>query len=99
MRSSHRLAWRRRVATTGAAALIAAVMVPGSAAANTSHAGWPRINGMLLMNKLDQSRPLDARPGHDPFDGTDSQYRCDGLHKSQSCFVATAHAAGASFVV
>ncbi len=37
--------------------------------AKTSHAGWPHINGMLLMNKVDQSRPLDARPGRDPFGG------------------------------
>ena len=40
---------------------------------------------MLLMNKLDQSRPLDARPGHDPFAGTDAEYRCDGLHQDSSC--------------
>ena len=32
---------------------------------------------MLLMNKLDQNRPLDARPGHDPFGGTDPTYSCD----------------------
>ena len=55
------------------------------ATANTSHAGWPEINGMLLMNKLDQNRPLDARPGHDPFAGTDAEYRCDGLHQDTSC--------------
>jgi hypothetical protein len=32
-----------------------------------------RLNstGMTLMNKRNQSRPLDGRPGHDPFDGTD----------------------------
>ena len=56
-----------------------------STTANTSHAGWPGINGMLLMNKLDQNRPLDARPGHDPFGNTDPQYRCDGLHQNASC--------------
>ena len=81
---------------------IAAATAVGSAlpaGASTTHAGWPRIDGMLLMNKLDQSRPLDARPGHDPFGGTDPQYRCDGLHKSQRCFVATAHASGAGFIV
>ena len=83
------------------AALIAALLVASlaTAEANTSHAGWPRIDGMLLMNKLDQSRPLDARPGHDPFGGTDPRYRCDGLHKSQSCFAATAHESGDGFVV
>jgi hypothetical protein len=44
--------------------------------ANTSHAGWPAINGMLLINKLDQARPLDGRPGGDPFNGTDYSNSC-----------------------
>jgi Ca2+-binding RTX toxin-like protein len=56
-----------------------------AAQANTSHDGWPRIDGVLLMNKQDQSRPLDARPGHDLFGGTDASYSCDGLHKNRSC--------------
>ena len=31
--------------------LLAAGLIPAaSASANTSHKGWPRINGMLLMN-------------------------------------------------
>jgi Ca2+-binding RTX toxin-like protein len=60
------------------------VLTPG-ASANTSHAGWPQITGLLLMNKRDQSRPLDGRPGHDPFDATDGSYSCDGLHNS-ACF-------------
>lgn len=54
--------------------------------AKASHAGWPPITGLLLMNKQDQSRPLDARPGHDPFDGADASYSCDGLHHSSACF-------------
>ena len=73
-------------------ALLAAVLTvallacaAGVGVANTSHAGWPRINGMLLMNKRDQSRPLDARPGHDPFGGTDPTYSCDGLHEDSTC--------------
>ncbi len=53
--------------------------------AATSHAGWPHINGMLLMNKLDQSRPLDARPGRDPFGGQDPDYSCDGIHQDSTC--------------
>jgi hypothetical protein len=57
------------------------VVVP--AGANTSHDGWPTITGMLLMNKTDSSRPLDARPGHDPFHGTDSVYSCDAVHKTR----------------
>ena len=55
------------------------------AVASTSHAGWPSITGMLLMNKQDQSRPLDGRPGADPFGGTDPTYSCDGLHHRSSC--------------
>jgi RTX calcium-binding nonapeptide repeat (4 copies) len=35
--------------------------------ANTSHDGWPKLTGILMMNKLDQSRTLDARiPGASP---------------------------------
>lgn len=55
------------------------------AQANTSHAGWPQITGMLLMNKLDQDRPLDGRPGMDPFAGADPLYSCDGLHHDSAC--------------
>jgi Ca2+-binding RTX toxin-like protein len=40
---------------------------------------------MLLMNSRDQSRPLDGRPGQDPFDGTDPSYSCDGLHRNTKC--------------
>ena len=35
--------------------------------------------------QADQNRPLDARPGHDPFDGTDPRTRCDGLHEDSTC--------------
>ena len=64
----------------------AGLLVPaGTAAANTSHEGWPRITGVLLMNKLDRDRPLDARPGVDPFGGRDARYSCDGVHSSRSC--------------
>jgi Ca2+-binding RTX toxin-like protein len=55
------------------------------ASANTSHDGWPRIDGMLLMNKTDLARPLDARPGQNPFHGTDPRYSCDAVHKRGSC--------------
>ncbi|MEA2385044.1 MAG: hypothetical protein QOH72_5015 [Solirubrobacteraceae bacterium] len=72
---------RRVIAGCLAAALVA---VP-AAAANTSHAGWPPITGMLLMNKTDSSRPLDARPGHDPFDGADPSYLCDAVHMGGRC--------------
>jgi hypothetical protein len=67
-------------------AVLAATLVPAAAApANTSHKGWPRINGMLLMNKTDRSRPLDGRPGQDPFHGTDPRYSCDAIHKRGKC--------------
>jgi hypothetical protein len=55
------------------------------ATANTSHDGWPKIDGVLLMNKTDSSRPLDARPGHDPFGGRDRRYSCDAIHKRGKC--------------
>jgi Ca2+-binding RTX toxin-like protein len=53
--------------------------------AKASHAGWPKITGMLLMNSQDRNRPLDGRPGQDPFDGQDPSYSCDGLHRNSSC--------------
>ena len=31
-----------------------------AAMANTSHAGWPHIDGALVMHKLDQSGPINA---------------------------------------
>jgi Ca2+-binding RTX toxin-like protein len=55
------------------------------ARANTSHDGWPRIDGVLLMNKADGARPLDARPGQDPFGGQDPRYSCDEVHVFGAC--------------
>jgi Ca2+-binding RTX toxin-like protein len=52
---------------------------------STSHRGWPEIDGVLLMNKTDRSRPLDARPGQDPFGGQDAGYSCDSVHKRGAC--------------
>ncbi len=61
-------------------ALLLALLVPAAAAqAKTDQSAWPKYD-LLLMNKLDGSRPLDARPGMDPFDGQDSEYRCDAIH-------------------
>ena len=71
--------------------LIAAVLAfrAAPAGAMASHVGWPDIDGMLLMNKNDDDRPLDARAGHDPFGGQDAEYRCDEIHlHSPSCFDA-----------
>ena len=48
-----------------------ALLAPAAAPANTSHEGWPKIDGALLMNKQDQSRPLDGRTirGHNELLG------------------------------
>jgi hypothetical protein len=80
------MAWamRRLFAILALAAALGALAAPG-APANTSHLGWPQIDGLLLMNKLDQSRPLDARPGQDTFAGTDPSHSCDGLHHNTVC--------------
>ena len=66
-------------------ALLLAALLPAVAAANTSHDGWPRITGVLLMNKDDSNRPLDARPGNDPFAGQDDRYSCDTVHLRGAC--------------
>jgi hypothetical protein len=78
--------------------LVAALAAVPVAGANTSHDGWPPIDGVLLMNKTDSSRPLDARPGHDPFAGQDPRYSCDAVHLRGACqrrFVA----AGGGYVM
>jgi Ca2+-binding RTX toxin-like protein len=78
----------RRRLLPAIAILLAITVLPALAStahANTSHEGWPRITGVLLMNKRDQARPLDARPGQDIFAGADATYSCDGLHKNRSC--------------
>ena len=43
--------------------LLALLLPTAAGFGKASHAGWPRITGMLLMNSRDQSRPLDGRPG------------------------------------
>ena len=45
---------RRTLAAAGVA-LIAALALAAAAPANTSHEGWPHINGMLVMHKADES--------------------------------------------
>jgi Ca2+-binding RTX toxin-like protein len=67
------------------ATLLVCAFLAASAAASTSHKGWPPITGMLLTNKTDRNRPLDARPGHDPFDGADRSYSCDAVHERGKC--------------
>jgi Ca2+-binding RTX toxin-like protein len=74
-----------RLKTSVPIAIAAALAAAPGAGASTSHEGWPRIDGVLLMNKTDSSRPLDARPGFDPFAGTDPRYSCDAVHKRGKC--------------
>ena len=71
------------------AALLALLITAAGARAvvKANHDGWPAIDGALIINKLDQSRPIDLRVGADPFSGTDPLYQCDGDHKSQDCFI------------
>jgi RTX calcium-binding nonapeptide repeat (4 copies) len=38
--------------------LVASLGVASVATANTSHAGWPPIDGQLIMHKLDESGPI-----------------------------------------
>lgn len=59
--------------------LLGSLLAPAVAAASTDQSDWPAYD-LLLMNKLDGSRPLDARPGMDPFGGQDPDYRCDAVH-------------------
>lgn len=53
--------------------------------ANVSHAGWPAITGMLLMNRANRGRPLDGRPGFDPFDHADRSYSCNEITRYTGC--------------
>jgi RTX calcium-binding nonapeptide repeat (4 copies) len=80
-----RLFTRLPMAAVAGCLLAMASAAPGLASKKASHAGWPTINGMLLMNSRDQSRPFDGRPGMDPFDGTDETYSCDGTHYKSAC--------------
>ena len=54
-------------------------------AVNQRGDGWPKIDGLVLMNAHHGDRPLDARPGNDPFMGTDPQYRCQGDTPGGAC--------------
>jgi Ca2+-binding RTX toxin-like protein len=76
---------RRRFRTLAVICLLALAATSGIATANTSHAGWPSIDGMLLMNKHDQDRPLDGRPGSDPFDGFEASEACHGPYRNTQC--------------
>lgn len=66
-------------------ALAATSVGAPSGAVNQRGDGWPKFDGMLLMNDHDGNRTLDARPGRDPFGGEDPHYRCDGKSAGGSC--------------
>lgn len=52
-------------------------------AVNQRGDGWPITTGMVLLNQFDDdNRPLDGRPGQDPFHGVDPSYRCDDEHRN-----------------
>ncbi|HEX8123772.1 MAG TPA: calcium-binding protein [Solirubrobacteraceae bacterium] len=68
-----------------AATSLTLALAVAPAAVNQRGDGWPRINGMKLINANHSRRPLDARVGHDPFQGTDRKYRCDGQHAGGGC--------------
>ncbi len=76
----------RRLPIVMVALAIACALAAPAALANASKADWPIINGMLLINGHDGNRPLDGRPGHDPFDHTDPSYSCDEIHENTFCF-------------
>lgn len=77
-----------------------ALLLSAPAFGMADHTGWPpRDPGMLLMNKDDSDRPLDARPGLDPFGGTDDSYSCDTLHKASSSCLPRFVAAELGYVV
>lgn len=63
----------------------AAAFAAPPGAVNQRGDGWPKIDGMLLMNSHHGDRPLDARPGMDPFHGRDPRYLCDGRHRGGRC--------------
>lgn len=94
-----RVPLRPRLLPAAAASLLvpAALGVAHAAAGGTDKSDWPPNTGVLLMNKNDSSRPLDARPGHDPFGGKDPSYSCDTRNKRGKCqrrFVANPNGAG-----
>ena len=43
-------------------AALATIGSTGVAIGKASHEGWPKINGLLMMNSRDQSRPLTGHP-------------------------------------
>ena len=82
----------------GWALAVLALVAAQGAAANTRHDGWPSLTGMLLINKLDQARPLDGRPGSDPFDGADYSEPCPAGELHSHCIPGGIPVAGRAAV-
>jgi RTX calcium-binding nonapeptide repeat (4 copies) len=55
----HVLSLLRRSLLTAA---VASLAVTATASANTSHAGWPEIDGLLVMHKADESGEIQGHP-------------------------------------
>jgi hypothetical protein len=58
-----------RILSALALMLAAALAVAGVATANTSHAGWPAIDGVLKMHKQDQSSSMRGTHRNDELLG------------------------------
>ncbi|MCW2998681.1 MAG: calcium-binding protein [Solirubrobacterales bacterium] len=67
--------------------LLLAFAPASQAIRKATHKGWPEINGALIINLGSSNRPIDARPGKDPFQGTDPAYRCRQDKKNNLCFI------------
>jgi hypothetical protein len=83
---------RARVSLLVAVLLLAALMLaraaaPSGAITKADHSDWPTIDGALVINRDNSRRPIDMRPGRDPFQHTDPSYSCDGIHKNNACFI------------
>lgn len=67
--------------------VVSLVLAAPATARKATHEHWPAITGALVINRDNSSRPIDLRPGHDPFQATDPTYSCDGIHHYQGCFI------------
>jgi hypothetical protein len=85
MRSLRLLTLVPLAATVAVTALAAPTSAAPPGAVNQAKDGWPAITGMLLINRNDMDRTLDARPHHDPFGGMDPRYSCDGERSDRAC--------------
>lgn len=62
--------------------VLGSMLVPAAVEGMTDHSGWPKINGLQLMNQRDGERPLDARWGRDPHGGQDRSYSWNQVAKA-----------------